>query len=1000
MKNDFTKEKDQLMSIVDQHFMSILEQKLEAHISFIETVQVLHKRFANVRFDQQESSDIIHRIKKYKQDLIPVVENHFATQEPASFDVQFPSFIQAVDNYIEPLDERILRIQEPERFTSQPEDSAFVKTGKGFKRACFALSKIPEQMVNLFRKVGNKNPQPLKGWTHRIDYKNLTKFYLKELLSQRVESLLNRIHERKCATSLFVWKADKEIVAKVEAFLTSETPFILDESAIELSEQGIGSLRAEKEIIRKELSEIFEQTHNEYESAFYKAGTFELSNRRFNRVAILKKHKGLQKETINIEKGWKVTWQVLRDDWQIDNELYHLLFSVFNEFFASVIALKSSRDSNIITSLDEIRDYLTGLKKRIEQVQHIASQKKIIEDEKEAVVPILMNQMLPAINDQILSQNFPSLMAQVEAITDQLIQQISTKRSIIKNPDFTAPIRSSLISFISPYELITFESWPQLLKVIKQIKINLIERLAKVQNSISDLGQIVLFNLESALEFDAEASSASSPKAIASEGLDRSLERLAEIKKALSGLDELWEKDLFQGLLTFGEKLIKLTDNNNITELRVRIAKGKAIKRGRLIRKQFVRMVRNFFPLATRSIKRLLQEARQIVKGTFKKYGIAAKPDRITTEIADFLAETQQSAQKLPYVYQRLFKIEPLSDPNFFIGRVKEVQSLNNAFNNWLKGRFAATIIIGEQGSGVTSLANIFQRTLPEGVPVVHFKADSTISTKTELYNFLNFLFKQKINQLSEWADYLNALEKQVVIFEDIQCLYLKKVNGFDALKELTELISLTSRNIFWIMTCTEYAFTYLDKTILLSDHFSYFIRLDLFDDETMVDIIKRRHTVSGYNIHYEPAPSDLISKKFKKLTDEEKQTVLQREYFSDLNKNVKSNISLALTYWLRSVIEVSGNTILIRSLKDIDLSFLNSLSPPKLFVLSAFILHERLTEENLGKVLHINTVEARRLIQPLYEDGILISTDIYFSVNPLLYIKTITLLKNKNIIH
>ena len=86
--------------------------------------------------------------------------------------------------------------------------------------------------------------------------------------------------------------------------------------------------------------------------------------------------------------------------------------------------------------------------------------------------------------------------------------------------------------------------------------------------------------------------------------------------------------------------------------------------------------------------------------------------------------------------------------------------------------------------------------------------------------------------------------------------------------------------------------------------------------------------------------------------------------------------------------------------MKDMDLSFLNSLSATKLFILCAFILHERLTEENLSLVMNIKTIEARRLIQPLCEDGILVSNDPYFSVNPLLYMKIIALLKNKNIIH
>ena len=1000
MKKDFTKQKDHIKSLIDQHFIPILEEKLEAQISFVESVQELQRRFANIHFDPHERLDCVTRVKQYKEALIKLVEDYFTIKESTNFTLQFSAFEETVDNYIGSLDERIVRSQESERFIGLPEDDLFVKVGKKFKRVFFAISKFPERVSNLYRKICKKSQNPLKDWTHNIDYQNLTRFYMKELLSYRLVKLLHGIHQRKCTTSLLAWKTDEGIVATAEAFLSSDEPFDIDESITELTSQALGELAGVKETIRKEITVLFDQTQNEFESAFYKAGTFELSNRGFNHTAILKKHSNLQEETINIEKGWQVTWQVLRDDWQIDNELYHLLLSAYGASFTSIHTLQSKLGSNIIPSLDKLTDYLTQLKKRIEKATNIPDQKKIITKEKEAFFSIFITQLIPTVNDLVLFQDFPSMIDHVDVHTNKLISQISTKRSIIRNPDFTGPVRSSTVSYISPYELITFESWPQLFNVIKEVKIELVNRITNIQNSIIELGQIASFSLESALEVNTEDASGSSPGEIASEGLNRSLERLDEIKESLLNIDKLWEDDLFPGLQTFSASLIELTDNNNIIDLRVRIAKGKALKRGRLIYKQSIHKVRSLFPVVTRKLINLRNELRQLIKGTFKKYGISTKPDSITSEMADFLAETQQSIQKLPFVYQRLFKIEHLSDSNFFIGREKELQSLKHAYDNWVKGRFANVVLVGELGSGITSLLNMFIKEYSGKAPVLRIKADTRISTKTELFNFLNEQFKQNLSNIDDWVDYLNAQKKQLVIIEDIQRFYLKIVNGFEALKELSELLSRTSKTIFWILTCTEYAFRYLDKTILLSDQFSYLIRLELFDDNTMIDIIKRRNAVSGFNIRFEPAPSEISSKKYRKQTEEEKQVILQREYFSDLNKNVKSNISLALIYWLRSVSEVTGNTIVIRSMKDMNLSFLNSLSATKLFVLCAFILHERLTEDNLGLVMNIKTIEARRLIQPLCEDGILVSSGTYFSVNPLLYMKTISLLKNKNIIH
>ncbi|MBE0646216.1 MAG: hypothetical protein IH596_00360 [Bacteroidales bacterium] len=1000
MKNDFTKEKNQLKSIVEKHFTPVLESTLDDQIKFTEAVKKIQKRYAEISWSQKHRSECVDAIKQYKADLMHLVESYFAEKTPATFDVMFAAFVEALDTYIESVEDRIVRPQEPERYTSQPGDSALLKAGKVVKRISFKVSKFPERITNLFRKVFNKKQKALTQWTHHIDYKNLSRYYLKELLSMRLVNLLNGIHQKQCAASILAWKADEEIIGRIEDFLTSGKQFVIDDSVLELSDNAIRELVVEIEIVKKKILDLVGQTQAEFESAFYKAGTFELSNQRFNQSAIRKKARKLQEETLKIEIGWKGTWQVLRDDWQIDNELYHLLLSAYGATFHSGLALKSKLDDTVTPGLDKLKEYLIQAKKRIESTQGSSDQKKIITKEKEASWSKLITQLIPAVNDQILEQDFPSLIDHVETLTDSLIRQISTKRSIIRNPAFSAPIHTSSISFISPYELITFESWPQLFKVIRQVKILLIERLDTIQNSILELGQIVSFNLESALEFNAEDSASSSPGEVATEGLSRSLERIAEIEKSFADMDKLLEDDLAQGLQTFSQSLIKLTDNNNILELRVRIAKGKVIKRGILIQQQLILKATKLFPLVKHGLIRFFNQSRQFVKGTFKKYGIASKSESITADTADFLSETQQSFHKLPFVYQRLFKIEPLADSNFFIGRARELQSLQFACNNWKKGRFATVIIVGELGSGVTSMLNMFLGEHSNDTPVLRIKAEGRISTKTELFQVLCEPFQQTFNNIDEWVSYLNSQKQQVVIMEDIQRFFLKKINGFEALKELGELISRTSKTIFWIITCTEYAFRYLDKTLLLSDQFSYLIKLELFDDNTMVSIITKRHKVSGYNIRYEPAPSDLTNKKYRKLTDDEKQSLLKQEYFSDLNKIVKSNIRMALIYWLRSVSDVTGNTIVIGSLKDMNLSFLESLTATKLFILCAFILHERLTEENLGLVMNIKTVEARRYMQTLSEDGILVSNGSYFSVNPLLHMKTISLLKNKNIIH
>ena len=75
---------------------------------------------------------------------------------------------------------------------------------------------------------------------------------------------------------------------------------------------------------------------------------------------------------------------------------------------------------------------------------------------------------------------------------------------------------------------------------------------------------------------------------------------------------------------------------------------------------------------------------------------------------SDFLAETKTAIERLPFAYQRLFKIKPLVEERFFEKREKELELLIKAYDSWLNEYFAPVAIVGEKGAGATTLMNIF----------------------------------------------------------------------------------------------------------------------------------------------------------------------------------------------------------------------------------------------------------------------------------------------------
>ncbi|UII32561.1 ATP-binding protein [Fulvivirga ulvae] len=986
--------------IVEDDFVAVLHAKIEAQVSFLEKVEALQRKIAGERLKADLISDGLRKTCTYKRALLDLVEQRFELPERANFDSDFTSFNLHAEEYTDQLAEVVDLPQNIKRFEPQQGDSALLRFGKWWKRFFYTISKWPEKTRNGFRRLFKKQTVPLRPWRHRVRLRNLTTYYLKEKLPTELQVLLTRMYQDFSISSKVCWEVDSKIDRAFEAYLHGEEhAYIVDETIVARIHDVVAHLRKLKNELQEEADAIYTRIFEQYSTAYEKTGTIEISNGRFRSRKIKKQHRSLKSHYRSLVNGWNNTLLVLSDDWEIDLEIYVIIYTSLEVYYNTRENLKTRLEIVTSRKLNEIKSVLEDTRMHLRDHQKGEDLKELIKSELGNLRERLTPSLLPEANDLILAQDFPALVNNLESETDRLIQGISTRRSVMKGEAYDQPIRTNALNFVSPYELINFESWPLFQKILKSVKLSITDNLNEVQNDIIDVGQIAEFNLESALSlFDDDARS-DDPARIAAEGIERTIEKVETISDKLKGLQQSIDDDLYRGLEKFNGSLIKFTNNENIYDIRVRIAKGKALDRSTRFKEKLVHNIRNFLPTVMIYIRTRYRKVAAFVMETSKKIGITGQQKDISTELADFLAETEKSIGKLPFVYQRLFRTDPLTDVNFFEGRKTEMLQLNNAYNNWTKGRFASVVITGEKGSGVTTLLNFFLNDLTTSSKVYRFSVEGHVETPTEMLSFFSLQFDSKFDTFDKLIVFLNQ-QKRVVVLENIQKLYLKRVSGFAALRLFSELISHTSKYTFWVVGGTRYAWEYLHKTINLSDHFSYHIPLKDFDNQAIVNMINKRHKVSGYNIRFEPAPSDLNQRKFKKLSDTEQQAGLRDSYFNNLNKIAKSNVSLALIYWLRSAKEITGNTIVIGSMKDKDFSFMNNLPANKVFALASLLFHDGMSEEGFCKVTGYSPGKARAVLQPMFEDGIIVLNKNEYQINPLLYRQTVSMLKMKNIIH
>ncbi|QSE99113.1 hypothetical protein [Fulvivirga lutea] len=995
MTNKNNEHFDIIKKVIHSTFLTPFNHRLDDHKEFLKKAYEL---IINLNSSDLDKPEALKQAFVYKANLLEATE-HLLKAGLNDYETEFKLFEKEFKVHLKSQVKTKKLVQKKERFDIQSDDSLFIKILKPAKKAVYLISKWPEKVANVIRKLRGKDQVPLKSWYHKVNFRDLTNYYLKEKFLEDLKPAIDLYYQEVTATALTLWYYDDQIDKRLSKNFGLEQEDELKKVTQAEVDENLKKLDAAKERIKAVVEKSFKESCASFSFNLERAGTIERSNRSFSQRKSKKLHKKITNNFKRVNTRWNNTLLVLNDDWQIDLELYDIIY----ESLYKIIEIKSSINDKLNTIYDykfiSVKQHLEGWKSKLSK-EPDQSFKKLIVSELPAINKQL-SKLIDDTRDHIINQDFLETIDSLEQLTIESLEKISQRRAITRGVDFNAPVKGAQINYISPSELIQFETAPQFFKVTEAIKVATNENLSKAEATLLQMEQILSFNLETAASKADDSKNLDEAKSIALEGMDRTIAQLDNAKEQLDEIEANVSNELNEGLITYCKNLIKFTNNENILELRVRIAKGKAIDRGRKLKENVINTVKNFVPLAIRFIKASYKKYNELFRQKLKRLGIQGVKSTVSTEMADFLAETETVIESLPVVYQRLFRARPLEDDKFFEGRREEHKQLKNAYSNWNAGRFAATVVVGEKGSGLTTLLNLFLFNLKEDKEIIRLRPEQNISREEDLLLYFNEAIGGKNRlELNALVTYLNTGKKKIVILENVQNLYEKKIGGFVVVKVLAELISLTHRNTFWITGCTQYAFKYLDKTINFSENFSYKVEMEELSADDIINIIERRHKVSGYKLVYEAGSDEANNKRFANMEYEEQQAYLKKNYFNELNKLTKSNISIALVYWLRSTNIGEGNTIRIKSIGNIDYSFINGLSNQKLEVLTILLLHDGLTEEHVADITNQSIQKARGILHTLLEDGVIIRPELTYFINPLLYRQTVSLLKAKNIIH
>lgn len=387
---------------------------------------------------------------------------------------------------------------------------------------------------------------------------------------------------------------------------------------------------------------------------------------------------------------------------------------------------------------------------------------------------------------------------------------------------------------------------------------------------------------------------------------------------------------------------------------------------------------------------------------------IGFEPNEVVTvkekrNLVEYLAKPG-SKRDLPFIYRRLFDRDFSIDDRFYVPPKNSVDMITNSYDQWKRGLHSNVAVIGEKGSGKSTMIRFAKETILSDTKPLELHFENTFITEAELLKKLCGIlgFKTTTNR-NEFVEKVNLKKNpSVVVVENLQNIFVRNVNGYEALDAFWVVMSATMHKLFWVVSCSRYAWTFFMKMSSADQYFSHTVYADQLDDKEIRDAIMLRHKATGYELEFEPDDYLKNSRAYKKVIGDKRQSqeLIKENFFSRLSKISEGNPSIAMIFWLQSIKEFDERRFLFSPIEIMDVDKLEAPSRDVLFTLACLVLHDNLTKEGVAMALHEDLSQSRLMLARLKTKGIVYESDTGFNLNHLVYRQVVRLLKKRNILH
>jgi len=904
-------------------------------------------------------------------------------------------WLEAIEEATSAIPELLVIEQNESHYKSREGDTALIGLGKVLKKGRLTLRKGIHSTDNAFRRMLKKDEKEFQIATRDVPFKSMAQIHLFEL-----------------GTEISNWKhAQYRFIARVLE-VTQNWALIgkIDEEESEITFQELisnlkNTYKDESEIHQTALEAIFEDINTKLKRNLELVGTIELASNTYS-------VENTEKEKTNFSSLLKVSGDNWSELISALSQRIHVLVNLANfkerlnyytssflyqtgEFFQQVILDPHKGLKGIIEdAITELKSLSKPTRKELAEIGtsiHSKANDTITKGISEILNQKVEEKYLSVLLDDFINKttNLAKDQPEKSVIVEDLNLEVAKPEFEIKTIDWQKFVQRMLGKYIAT--------------ALDSRKLNLEEEVSEISSNYLEVLQIIETNLVVIDEVSNKEEE--EPINVALQGLERSLIKVEEIEKEVLSVRDLIPEKVINQNKELVEKLSAFLVKQDLsemkwmeTQLKVKESAGDWSTKFTIVWAKLL----DRLDLFQRFISKKYRKNEEALR-TFLGLKKPVSQNVESTNLATFLYETDRKFEDLPFIYRRLFDFHREVEANFVIQNPLHFENCRKALELW-KGGFPASVsLIGEKGSGKSTLIRFLNEEILSQKKKYDLLFHKTNWKRESILSIISKVLQlPESNSVEELVASIKKKKKgSIVVIENLQNCFVRNMNGYDSIKALLYIISETKNEVFWVVSCSRYAWNFLDVVFKVGEFFSHSITTDKLNAEEIESLILRRQKASGYQLHFIPDVSTQKSRAYKKNLDDDEasQEYLKDKYFHKLTNLAEGNATVAMILWIRSIKEFNDSHFIIESLDIINMASLDGLDSHSLFALSAFIMHDLLAPNELAMVLNDSESNCEMIISRLVSRGLLVKSGNYYELNDLIYRQVVRLLRNRNIL-